>query len=124
MAYKLLGREELERAFQLYWRTGAVGEDWDAWADLFTEDCTYFEHWYGQMQGRETVRKWIDECVREADALDRRESGLDDKLRGQLQDLPELGGIDPEIHDAIIATLLLPLVRVHITAHQNSVPGV
>lgn len=36
---------------------------------------------------RETVRRWIDECVREADALDRRESGLDDSLRGQLQDL-------------------------------------
>lgn len=36
---------------------------------------------------KDTVRKWIDECVREADALDRRDSGLDDKLRGQLQDL-------------------------------------
>lgn len=36
---------------------------------------------------RETIRKWIDECVREADALDRRESGLDDSLRGQLQDI-------------------------------------
>ena len=36
---------------------------------------------------RETVRKWIDECVREADALDRRESGLDDSLRRQLQDI-------------------------------------
>ena len=35
------------------------GEDWDAWADLFTADCTYFEHCYGLMQGRETVRKWI-----------------------------------------------------------------
>ena len=36
---------------------------------------------------RETVRKWIDECVREADVLDRRESGLDDSLRQQLQDI-------------------------------------
>ena len=53
------GRDELERAFIHYWRTGAAGEDWDAWADLFTEDCTYFEHWYGLMHGRETVRAWI-----------------------------------------------------------------
>ena len=52
-------REELEEAFRTYWRTGAVGEDWNAWADLFTEDCTYFEHWYGLMHGRETVRAWI-----------------------------------------------------------------
>lgn len=52
-------RDELEQAFITYWRTGAAGEDWDAWADLFTEDCVYFEHWYGVMQGRETVRRWI-----------------------------------------------------------------
>lgn len=52
-------RDELDDAFRTYWRTGAAGEDWDAWADLFTEDCTYFEHWYGRMQGRETVRQWI-----------------------------------------------------------------
>ena len=52
-------RVELEDAFRTYWRTGAAGEDWNAWADLFTEDCTYFEHWYGLMHGRETVRAWI-----------------------------------------------------------------
>ena len=52
-------RDELERAFRTYWRTGAVGEDWDAWADLFTEDCVYIEHMYGTMRGREAVRQWI-----------------------------------------------------------------
>lgn len=52
-------RDELEQAFRTYWRTGAVGEDWDAWCDLFTLDCTYVEHWYGSMQGREAVRAWI-----------------------------------------------------------------
>src|SRR2546425_174105 len=45
-------REELEQAFRTYWRTGAVGEDWDAWAGLFTEDCLYVEHMYGTMRGR------------------------------------------------------------------------
>jgi len=52
-------QQELEQAFRVYWRTGAVGEDWDAWADLFTEDCVYVEHFYGTMRGRETVRAWI-----------------------------------------------------------------
>ena len=52
-------RDELESAFRTYWRAGAVGENWDAWANLFTEDCTYFEHYYGSMQGREAVRAWI-----------------------------------------------------------------
>jgi hypothetical protein len=52
-------REELEEAFRVYWRTGAVGEDWNAWCDLFTTDCLYVEHMYGTMQGREAVRVWI-----------------------------------------------------------------
>jgi len=52
-------KAELDDAFRTYWRTGAAGEDWEAWANLFTEDCTYFEHWYGLMHGRETVRSWI-----------------------------------------------------------------
>jgi hypothetical protein len=52
-------REELERAFRQYWRTGAVGEDWDKWADLFTEDADYVEHVLGNMKGREAIRAWI-----------------------------------------------------------------
>jgi ketosteroid isomerase-like protein len=56
---RTFSRDELEQAFRTYWRTGAVGEDWDAWADLFTEDCLYVEHMYGTMHGREAVRAWI-----------------------------------------------------------------
>jgi len=52
-------RDELEQAFRTYWRTGAVGEDWEAWADLFTDDCEYVEHMYGTMRGRAVVRAWI-----------------------------------------------------------------
>ena len=52
-------RDELENAFQKYWRTGAVGEDWDGWADLFTEDADYVEHVLGSMKGREAIRAWI-----------------------------------------------------------------
>ena len=52
-------RDEMESAFRTYWRTGAVGEDWDAWADLFTEDTEYVEHVLGTMHGREEIRAWI-----------------------------------------------------------------
>jgi hypothetical protein len=52
-------RQELEEAFQHYWRTGAVGEDWDAWADLFREDALYIEHILGRRHGREAIRAWI-----------------------------------------------------------------
>jgi uncharacterized protein (TIGR02246 family) len=33
--------------------------DYNAFADLFTEDCTYIEHVFGEMHGREEVRNWI-----------------------------------------------------------------
>lgn len=51
--------EEIEDAFRHYWRTGIIGEDWNAWADLFTEDVAYYERILGTMHGRETVRNWI-----------------------------------------------------------------
>jgi hypothetical protein len=54
-----LTRDELEQAFRTYWRTGAVGEDWDAWADLFTPDAEYVEHVLGNLKGREAIRNWI-----------------------------------------------------------------
>jgi hypothetical protein len=37
----------------------AAGADYNAFADLFTEDCIYVEHVYGEMRGREEVRRWI-----------------------------------------------------------------
>ena len=52
-------REEIERAFHVYWRAGAVGEDWDAWAERFTEDADYVEHVLGNLKGREAIRGWI-----------------------------------------------------------------
>src|SRR6185295_18523875 len=52
-------RDELEQAFRRYWQTGAVGERWDAWADLFTEDADYVEHVLGNLKGREAIRAWI-----------------------------------------------------------------
>ena len=56
-------RDELEEAFRTYWRTGAVGEDWDAWADLFAEDAHYVEHVLGDLRGRKAIRAWIKPIV-------------------------------------------------------------
>ena len=52
-------KAELDEAFRMYWRVGAVGEDWNAWCDLFTPDALYIEHMYGNMRGREQIRGWI-----------------------------------------------------------------
>ena len=52
-------REELEEAFRTYWRTGAVGERWEEWSDLFTEDADYHERILGSMKGRKVIRDWI-----------------------------------------------------------------
>jgi hypothetical protein len=58
-------REELEQAFRTYWQTGAVGEHWDAWADLFTDDAEYVEHVLGNLRGREAIRNWIKPIMAE-----------------------------------------------------------
>ena len=55
-------RDELESAFAAYQAAAlAAGTsgDWNAWADLFTEDATYYEHHYGVFGGREAIRRWI-----------------------------------------------------------------
>ena len=36
-----------------------VSSDYNAFADLFTEDCVYVEHGFGVMHGRDAVRAWI-----------------------------------------------------------------
>ena len=50
-------RAELEQSFRRYWQTGAVGEDWDAWSNLFTPDALYVEHMLGTRHGREAAAK-------------------------------------------------------------------
>src|SRR5947209_20583435 len=60
--------EELKEAFGVFCRVGnecAERDDYNAFADLFTEDCLYVEHFYGTMHGREEVRKWIVPLMRE-----------------------------------------------------------
>lgn len=50
---------EVEEAFRHYWQTGAVGERWEEWADLFTDDALYVEHVLGNMHGRDAIKTWI-----------------------------------------------------------------
>ena len=52
-------RAEMEAAFTRYLDVGAYGHDWNAWADLFTEDAVYIEAQYGTFNGREAIRQWI-----------------------------------------------------------------
>ena len=59
-------RAEIEAAFDRYQAAalkGGTTGDWDDWADCFTEDCTYIEHLYGEMGGREAVRTWIHQMM-------------------------------------------------------------
>jgi ketosteroid isomerase-like protein len=62
-------RDEIEEAFAEYRRKGADQEDWAGWADLFTEDAEYQEHFLGTFHGRDEIKKWIVECMAEYSAM-------------------------------------------------------
>ena len=60
-------REELEEAFDHYQETAlqaATSGDWRPWAELFTEDATYFEHHFGKFCGREAIYNWISTIMK------------------------------------------------------------
>lgn len=40
--------------------TGPVHEDWAAWAKLFTDDATYFDHFYGTFTGPDEITKFLE----------------------------------------------------------------
>lgn len=59
MAERVFDTDEVENAFRRYWSVGAVREDWGGFADMFTEDAQYKEHFLGFLTGREEIRSWI-----------------------------------------------------------------
>jgi ketosteroid isomerase-like protein len=56
-------RAEVEAAFKEFVRVGDSG-DWNAWADLHTEDCVWEEHHLGTHRGREAIRQGILEAMK------------------------------------------------------------
>ena len=59
-------RQELEDAFKVYDETvrkAVETQNWDLWANLFTEDAVYIEHAYGEMRGRDAIREWITKVM-------------------------------------------------------------
>jgi hypothetical protein len=57
-------RDEVEAAFQHYWRVGCVEEDWAAWTQLFVPDVFYVDHFWGPLHGRDEVGTWIDAVMK------------------------------------------------------------
>ena len=80
-------REELEEAFRTYWWTGAVGERWEEWSDLFTEDADYHERILGSLKGRKVIRDWIVPIMEQY---------------GELYTAYEWHTVDPELGKAIV----------------------
>jgi len=56
-------REEVEAAYHAFVAAGDAG-DWDAWADLHSEDGLWVEHHLGTFQGREAIRKAIVDVMK------------------------------------------------------------
>jgi ketosteroid isomerase-like protein len=56
-------REEVETAWRNFIAVGDSG-DWNAWADLHSEDCVWFEHHLGTIKGREAIRKAIVDVMK------------------------------------------------------------
>lgn len=53
-------RAQVEREFRRYFMTGPVLEDWAAWANLFTDDATYFDHYYGTFTGPQEITGFLE----------------------------------------------------------------
>ncbi len=51
-------RSEVEEAYRHFVAVGDRG-DWNAWADLHTEDGIWIEHAFGRIEGREAIRETI-----------------------------------------------------------------
>jgi len=58
-------RDEIEQAFRHYEKVvEQCGKtvDWNAYADLFTEDAEYYDDVYEPRKGREAIRQWLKDC--------------------------------------------------------------
>lgn len=53
-------REEVEAAYRHYVMTGLVLEDWTAWSQLFTDDATYHDHFWGTFHGPAEIEAFLE----------------------------------------------------------------
>jgi hypothetical protein len=53
-------REELVEAFKNYYMVGIINEDWVAWSQLFTDDATYYDHFWGTFTGPAEIEKFLE----------------------------------------------------------------
>lgn len=53
-------RDEVEAAFKHYFKTGIVEEDWIAWSQLFTDDATYHDHYWGTFHGPQQIQAFLE----------------------------------------------------------------
>jgi hypothetical protein len=56
-------RAEVDEAYHHFIATGDSG-DWNAWADLHSEDGLWVEHHLGVFEGREAIRKAIIDVMK------------------------------------------------------------
>jgi hypothetical protein len=56
-------RGEIEEAFRHYYLTGPVGEDWNAWSQLFTDDAVYWDHYWGTFRGPGEIELFLDSTM-------------------------------------------------------------
>jgi limonene-1,2-epoxide hydrolase len=59
-------RAEVEDAFRHYFLTGPVYEDWIAWSQLFTDDSSYHDHYWGTFHGPAEIQRFLEETMSNA----------------------------------------------------------
>jgi ketosteroid isomerase-like protein len=62
-------RDEIEEQYRLFIAAGDA-QDWDAWADLHSEDGVWIEHHLGTFNGREEIRACIKKAMAGAPAME------------------------------------------------------
>jgi predicted SnoaL-like aldol condensation-catalyzing enzyme len=62
-------REEIEAAWAEYQRRGVGEHDWPGWADMFTDDARYEEHFLGVFEGKAAINTFIVDVMKEYAAM-------------------------------------------------------
>ena len=66
-----LTREQTKAAFErlhVLAKGNHAGGDWQQMGDMFAEDASYFDAFYGWLHGREAITRWLSESMRGLEA--------------------------------------------------------